>query len=509
MRHCAFPILMVIGLAASGISPAATPANPSVTNDQRTRMLALYKEEQQARLRDSGPWALAAEGLDTCASLRQMSNREQTCMRAQRYVNDCNAAHADWNRRKTALLAEVRKGDPNLGKEYSPNTSVIRGAPNQPNQQQMWNDTVRGLESMSISACPTTLPGTSLTPEAALKEWAAEDTAPVAAIPRRGGSAGTDRFREMNTAAEREQSTPGAREARLQAEKEEQARIAREYANRQGTEEIFLSGLFAATMGVAQIQAQRNPSDPGAALLSAISGNVPGMPGGGSDAMPAISGSAPGSSGGGGGASCEDALNSLVSPMLENRPATVSGSYTAAKDGEQGVWQMQVYLQVANALPNCSSSARQQVANNLATAQNDCRRARGGNCTSGQNYYVNTAKLESAIRDIQQGGNTSSNPQQAGTSGGAASADACNRAYASKDTEMASVHSRAGRQSAVGSMQTLLYMIDELKGVLNSSVCAGQPGRNRLVTLDQQRQSTMQNCRAIATVTADCKPVRP
>lgn len=514
MRHCAFPILMVIGLGASGISPAATPANPSVTNDQRARMLALYKEEQQARLRDSGPWALAASSLDNCAAARQMSYREETCMRAQRSVNDCNAAHADWNRRKTALLTELRKGDPNLGKEYSPNTSVIRGAPNQPNQQQMWNDTVRGLESMSISACPTTLPGTSLTPEAAIKEWVAEDAAPVAAIPRRGGSAATDRFREMNTAVEREQNTPGAREARLQAEKEEQARLAREYANRQSSDEIILSGLFAATTSLAQMQAQRNPSDRGSALLSAISGNVPGMPGGGSDAMPAISSSASGSSGGsasggGGGVSCENAISSLIGPVTAGAPSTLNGPQDYARSGEQDVWGMQVYIQVNDSLPGCASSpTRQKLTESLRYSQKRCREMGGGNCTAGRNHYANIANLEAAIRELQQGSSSSGSPQQA-SSNAPANANACENEYVSKETELVAAFNRKNTKSVVLSSQALLYMLDELRGVLNSSVCAGQPGRNRLTGLEQTRLSTMQNCRSVATNPADCRPVRP
>ncbi len=495
-------------LFASTYGPLISEVSAQV-GDQGARSLALYKEHRQAEQRESGPWQRAASGLELCAAARHMSYREKDCTEAANRVALCIEASTDWKRRRTALLADIRKADPKLGLSYSSSFNPIRGERNWANAEDRWNDSVRALESMELPACPQTVPGTFLTPEAALKEWIDQDNAPVAALPRRGGGAATDRFRDANSLAESEQNNPKAKEARLKAEQEEQARIKREYAEKKGTEEVLLSSLFSAVTAAARIQAQRNPSDPSVALLSALtggaSGGALGGPSGGSDAMPSIggSGSAQNSGSGSSGASCEDSLNSLIGPVNETRPPAMG----YIQSSEQGVWDMQVYLQAANSLPACASSpARQIVAQNLSKAQSACQQARGSNCTSGRNYHVNVAKVESAIAQLQLGSTTASSQQGGGSQGGAGS-NACEQEYSRKDSEMSALKSRT--QSVVAISQLTLYMIDELRRVLDSPVCNGQPARQRIAGLMQMRQNTETTCKRQATNPSDCQPRRP
>ena len=155
------------------VAPTPKPRDPDLL--RRQRMLALYKEEDRARLRLGGPWWEADAALAACGQSRAQSGRAATCARAQTQVDACVSARADWTRRKDALLAEVDQLTPGLGAAATPGLSPLRGLGPQANSTQMWNDTVHGLRSMEIAACPATLPSTSLTPAQALSSWANEE----------------------------------------------------------------------------------------------------------------------------------------------------------------------------------------------------------------------------------------------------------------------------------------------------------------------------------------------
>lgn len=86
----------------------------------------------------------------------------------------------------------------------------------------------RALASATYPECPTRLPGSGKTPQAALAEYLKFWDTPAAdgestgavALPRRGGNSGGDRFRQAITQADQEERDRPAREARERAEKE-------------------------------------------------------------------------------------------------------------------------------------------------------------------------------------------------------------------------------------------------------------------------------------------------
>lgn len=164
------------------VAPTPKPRDPDLL--RRQRMLALYKEEDRARLRLGGPWWEADAALTACAKSRAQSDRAGTCARAKEQVLACGAARADWRERKETLLAEIDALTPGLGTSLTPGISPLRGLGAQANPVQMWNDTVHGLRRMELPTCPATLPSTSLSPSEALAAWAQEEQKLAADIAR-------------------------------------------------------------------------------------------------------------------------------------------------------------------------------------------------------------------------------------------------------------------------------------------------------------------------------------
>ena len=178
------PCRQYLGIDKMPIKVAAEPRKRTADVERRARMLALYQQEEQSRLRLSGPPASAVNALAACAEAKARSDRAATCQRAQQQVAVCNTARQEWSNRKMVLLAEIEQATPGAGKEYAAGISPLRGLGRQANDDEMWNDTVKRLGSMEIAACPATLPNTFLTPDQALAAWAAEEGKGASVIAR-------------------------------------------------------------------------------------------------------------------------------------------------------------------------------------------------------------------------------------------------------------------------------------------------------------------------------------
>ena len=252
------------------VAPLQRSRTPDV--DRRARMLALYQEEEQSRLRLGGPPGSAVLALSACAEARGRSDRSATCQRAQNQVAACNAAREDWLRRKVALLAEIDQATPGMGTNYTPGVSPLRGLGPQADGDQMWNDTVKSMRSMEIAACPATLPNTLLTPEQALAAWAAEEGKSGDIVARCDGMSRdtfdtidegdiarsvllTDRF---EAACAREQQTYADR-VRLARDRIATLRIAQEAAAAPRRSTGFGASLFKDAISQAEAE-QRDPS---------------------------------------------------------------------------------------------------------------------------------------------------------------------------------------------------------------------------------------------------------
>jgi hypothetical protein len=306
---------------------------PDQDTVRRTRMLALYKENDAANSRLTGPWSAAASLLESCESARTMSDREATCRRAQRSVDDCNASRQGWNSRKQALLQEIDQIQPGIGKEYTPGISTLRGVGRQANRAEMWNDTVRGLRGMEIPACPSTIPGSALTPTQMVERWKQEEAgagailarcdansrdlfaaiddedvqkaegllatfrkscsgeaqtyaeraalatqrlatlqaARLSALPRRSTGSAAALVQQAIAEAEFDERNPGVREARKRAEAAARQEAARqEAAESAANTAALMSGLLDLVQGAANIRAVRG-SDTAAAIAQGLS----------------------------------------------------------------------------------------------------------------------------------------------------------------------------------------------------------------------------------------------
>ncbi len=84
-------VVFFAGLYGAFLSGAAAQVG-----DQGSRVLALYQEQKHAEQRDSGPWERASSGLELCATARDMSYRETSCIDAGNRVTRCMEASSDW-----------------------------------------------------------------------------------------------------------------------------------------------------------------------------------------------------------------------------------------------------------------------------------------------------------------------------------------------------------------------------------------------------------------------------
>ena len=166
-----------LGLDPIPIHVNGPPPKRSADVERKARMLDLYRESSQARSREAGPWRSAADALSACEQARTFGTRTAVCDRAQQQVDVCNTARAAWGTRKSALLDDVAKITPSVGAAYTPGISPLRGLGPQATSDELWNDTVRGLKTLDIDSCPTTLPSSFMTPAQALARWAAEEAA--------------------------------------------------------------------------------------------------------------------------------------------------------------------------------------------------------------------------------------------------------------------------------------------------------------------------------------------
>lgn len=245
--------VLLLGAAASHVASAA---------DLQKRVLDLYTEATDAKASTSAPFRSAASALDHCAASHgtvSQDAREQICTGAQKRVDECRVYRTEWEKRRTAVLAEIDRQSPGLGQDYTervvakgdmvtpmmdPRTgkplteevSSLRGVGPQPDHEQRWNDAVRGLRTLEMVACPGVVPGVVsggefLTPAEALALWAEEDRPKPMKRPTSGTTAA--QFNSAVQQADAEGQVRDIEEAaaemerqRLAKVKEEQDRIA-------------------------------------------------------------------------------------------------------------------------------------------------------------------------------------------------------------------------------------------------------------------------------------------
>lgn len=145
----------------------------------------------------------------------------------------------------------------------------------------------RTLSTTAYPECPTTLPGSGKTPQAALADYlkfwdtpAADDGAKgEVALPRRGGNSGGDRFRQAITQADQEERERPAREARERAERERIAAAEASLTPQQRLARSFDERISAARQQCAASESSCNTGCLGIAavgLISAFSRNSAG-----------------------------------------------------------------------------------------------------------------------------------------------------------------------------------------------------------------------------------------
>ncbi|RPH96404.1 MAG: hypothetical protein EHM68_11265 [Lysobacterales bacterium] len=164
--------VVMLGLISAGWSGFVV-----AEGELRSRVLALYEEEQNARAecRVSGPHCSAQRALDACGGARQRTDRETICRDAQQKYEICVAFVEDWRSRKADVLAQVDRESPGLGESYTEGVSDLRGLGQQRNSDQLWNDTIKALRNLDIRNCPGFVTGTWMTPLEALAAWDQED----------------------------------------------------------------------------------------------------------------------------------------------------------------------------------------------------------------------------------------------------------------------------------------------------------------------------------------------
>lgn len=216
-----------------------------------------------------------------------------------------------------------------------------------------------------------------------------------------------------------------------------------------------------------------------------------------------------------GGRSCSDIVNGLVGPIYDGNPMAAAGSnlrYPLGQIYSDGIWAAQVFVRVANTHPACANDAesREGVAESLRTKQRYCREVEARkskedgpyDCVSGRSFGGTSARTEAAIQKLFQEA-----PSAGGAAAGAGrTSGECKAAYDRQEAENRPIARRLQSiSSPVGQMQLLLGMLTRRITLLDQ-FCKGQPQYAEYSSTKQQYESTMRNCRAIATNSGDCVP---
>ena len=361
-----------LGIEQAPIRVAAEPRKPTLEEQQHSRMLVLYKEEDGARHRSAtSPWTDADLALEACAAARQQSDRDRTCQYAQKQVDVCQAARVDWDQRKSALLTEIRAANPSLGQNLTPGISPLRGIGRQANADEMWNDTVAILVNKTMPACSTTLPNTALSPAQALAQWQKEDAAPPAAFAaasgqRRQTSFGASLAQGAIVRTEQEERNPAAAEARRRQEAATAAadRQARAQYNRDVNYlGAALAGARAFTDVSSALSSARSGAD-AASTVSSITGSIE-----------SLTAAMPGGDGAGAGAGADGSSDGAGDAGTE---ATGGGSDPAvckAEDDKQQarIATMNAQLQGTKSVVTASQGAMYMIQDRLRMLDKYCR----------------------------------------------------------------------------------------------------------------------------------------
>ena len=272
-------------LACIALCMLAMPLN-AVTDpdlDTRRRVLALYEESSGHHVKESRLREDAESELDNCARVHGRyhwwEDVVEACTKAQRKVDECNAFHADWERRRTVVLAEIEKQSPGIGQEYTgkvvskgefgtpmldpktgkPITETVdairlRGQISPLDSDQRWNDYIRGLRSLELRTCPWSVPGvvdpnagglgSPLSPAEAMEYWKKENkplSRPTSSAATSMLAAAVDQANSEGVIRDAEEEAAEKERQRLAKIKEEQDRLARIAAEKAAKEQARLA----------------------------------------------------------------------------------------------------------------------------------------------------------------------------------------------------------------------------------------------------------------------------
>lgn len=419
------------------------------------------------------------------------------------------------------------------------------------------------LATTAYPECPTTLPGSGKTPQAALAEYLkfwdtpAADVEPKGevALPRRGGNSGGDRFRQAITQADQEERERPSREARERAERDRIAAAEASLTPQQRLARSFDERISAARQQCAASESSCNTGCLGigaVGLISLFSRNSAGASAAsdqvqqcssrcdqeksacdqqvvaleqeklqamhGSGQRPSTLGNVSGGGGNvrvsGSGASGAGGQRTGIghsgggltgNECLAERSLLVNASY--ARSDAQANQFFEYFRELPDHPKNFEYWAKQSFRKHSCTivpGTQDRWRRPGGSTEHVVNCYQDnyrTCLAEARYEQIQRGGS----PVQAAPSAGPASGN-CKTAYDRQEAEFTAINRRAPRSSGgpvMPSMQVGLYMTGERLKLLDQ-YCRGEPQYAEYAGVKQQYDAALRACRQIATDSRDC-----
>jgi len=522
-------------------------ADPDV--DTRRRVLALYEESSSHYVKASRLREDAESELDNCARVHERyhwwEDVVEACTKAQRKVDECNAFRADWERRRTVVLAEIEKQSPGIGQEYTErvvakgefgtpmldpktgkpiteasNAYNLKGDKSNLDSDQRWNDVVRGLRNLELRTCPGAVPGVSssdggfgtpLSPTEALEYWKKRDSKPLTRSTSSATAsmlaAAVDEANDEGVIRDAEEAAAEKERQRLAKIKEEQDRLARIAAEKAAKEQARLLAQQEAEQ--AREDAEQEREDRAAAKQQAKTA--------GNSTRSSNSGS---SSGG----------KSICMRNYEKYVADYSKENVLIYPMTGDPFQEQIYTAVGKLFEPCLSfdpeSRRyyEQILSNNRVSQNYC----AGPHTSRecqqwgmqgheQDNQRGLAWAQAKVAQLLAGssGTTNAAASHSGGDNGDASqsssgkesnvsAAACRDGLAKLDKEGSAINARRpANAETVPSIQVEMYIIGKRMTFMDSS-CRGQPEYGDYAGLKKAYDQLMLTCQQVTSSPSYC-----
>lgn len=217
-----------------------TIASPAIPNELRGQVLTLYQEAQRAQGGTSSVHEAAKHESEACRNARESTERDRICGSAQRSYEACRTFKDGWESRRREALATTDRLSPGLGREYVERVPVLgdtagvavsklRGVGPQPENEQRFNDAVRGLRTLEMRGCAGVMVnGNVMTPGEALAMYTEEERRRT--LPEREPSPDEQVFGEQSEKANAgtrrtlaEEAAARARAAQQEADKRARA----------------------------------------------------------------------------------------------------------------------------------------------------------------------------------------------------------------------------------------------------------------------------------------------